>query len=185
MKSFTYYRQWHRENTNPAFIPWHTMAYCSIWKQTKAAELRDFVFEMNDFLVGYQETQPMFPDQLGRFWDTNRRHFGVPHASSTGVYLEGLIEAYLLAKAVKDIVRMKRYGKALFLGLRSILQLQMTDEVDMFYISKRDRVLGSIRTSVHHNEIRVDNIQHPLNAMITILATISEKEFAGWGKENP
>jgi hypothetical protein len=26
-QSFRYYRGWHRENRNPAFIPWHTQAY--------------------------------------------------------------------------------------------------------------------------------------------------------------
>jgi hypothetical protein len=31
-QSFRYYRGWHLENRNPAFIPWHTQAYFIVWE---------------------------------------------------------------------------------------------------------------------------------------------------------
>ena len=89
-RSFEYYRAWHLGNRNPAFIPWHTQAYCIVWELTRDGELADAVFAMNDWLLGVQqwETAP-HPDCRGRFYDPDRP-FGPPHASSTAVYLEGL-----------------------------------------------------------------------------------------------
>jgi hypothetical protein len=87
-RAFLYYRTWHRENRNPAFIPWHTQAYYKVWLRTKDERLRDFVFEMNDFLVGFQEwDDSRYDDLRGRFYDDDRRQYGPPHASSTGVYI--------------------------------------------------------------------------------------------------
>ena len=105
MTSFEYYRDWHlqEENRNPAFVPWHTQAYAQVWRVTKDRELLDFIFEMNDWLLGMQQWDGApYPDTKGRFYDPDRPQFGVPHASSTGVYLEGLAEAQRLASIVGD-----------------------------------------------------------------------------------
>lgn len=184
MTSFYFYRKWHRQrqNRNPAFIPWHTMAYCRMWRLTRDDELADFVFEMNDWLVEHaQQTERTAPtaDTIGRFYNPDQP-WGPPHASSTGVYLEGLIEAYRLAVACKQRKRARRYRAAIKLGLRSAMQLQFKDEVDMFYVPEdlRDRVRGGLRTTVYHNEIRCDNVQHNLMAAIEILATFSDRDFA-------
>jgi hypothetical protein len=50
------------------------------------------------------------------------------------------------------------------------MQLQFTDEIDMYYISKTDNVLGGLRTTEYDNSIRVDNVQHGLMAILKILA---------------
>lgn len=184
MTSFHFYRKWHRRrrNRNPAFVPWHTMAYCRMWQLTRDDELADFVFEMNDWLVEHaQQTERTAPtaDTIGRFYNPDQP-WGPPHASSTGVYLEGLIEAYRLAVACKQRKRARRYLAAIRLGLRSAMQLQFKDEVDMFYVPEdlRDRVRGGLRTTVYHNEIRCDNVQHNLMAAIEVLATFSDRDFA-------
>ncbi|MGD8859649.1 MAG: hypothetical protein PVI30_06545 [Myxococcales bacterium] len=170
MRAFEYYRQWHRENTNPAFIPWHTQAYYMVWKQTKNEQLEDFVFEMNDFLCDFQQwDSARYPDERGRFFDPERRNFGPPHASSTGVYLEGLIDAYRLARDVGDERRAKRYREAMRRGIRSLMQVQFTDEVDTFYISNKDQVMGGVRTTVYNNVIRVDNVQHSLMGLMKLI----------------
>jgi hypothetical protein len=172
MRAFRYYRAWHRDNTNPAFIPWHTQAYFKLWRQTRDRELAEFIFEMNDFLAGYQEwDDARYPDTRGRFYDDERRGFGPPHASSTGVYLEGLIDAYQLAVELDDERRAARYRTTIVRGLRSLMQLQYQDDVDAFYIAQRERVLGGLRTTVYDNTIRVDNIQHSLMALLKILPT--------------
>jgi hypothetical protein len=174
MKSFQYYKAWHLDESvanrrNPAFTPWHTQAYFMVWTQTKSDELRDFIFEMNDWLVPIQEWQgTRYRDTKGRFHDS-KRPFGPPHASSTGVYLEGLVDAYALAKSVGDEARMKRYATAMRRGLRSSMQLQFVDDVDMFYIGDRDAVFGGLRTTVYNNQIRCDNVQHTLMGTQKIL----------------
>ena len=178
MRSFEYYRDWHREQRNPAFVPWHTMAYEKVWQVTGDSELRDFVFEMNDWLLDMQQWDDApAPDAAGRFYNPERPDFGPPHASSDGVYLEGLIAAYRLAVAVEDDERADRYRTAIARGLRNLMQLQFADDVDMFYVSRRDRVAGGLRTTVYNNVIRVDNVQHGLRAVMDVLDAFAQADY--------
>ncbi len=178
MRAFRFYRQWHRDNRNPAFIPWHTQAYYSLWEVTKEKELVDFVFEMNDWLVDtmQQWDGTKTPDAKGRFYNPRQR-YGPPHASSTGVYLEGLIDAYKMARALGDDKRRKKYARAMARGLRSSMQLQFVDDVDMFYIKKKDRSRGGMRTTIYDNSIRVDNVQHTLMGVLKIVHEISDEDW--------
>ncbi|MCK6500927.1 MAG: hypothetical protein L6Q38_15730, partial [Nitrospira sp.] len=178
LTSIDYYRDWHRSNRNPAFVPWHTQACFLVWNETRSSEIRDWIFEMNDWLVGIQqwESQREFPDTMGRFYAPDRP-YGPPHASSTGVYLEGLVDAWRLARECGDAVRQERYRAALIRGLRSVLQLTFTDEVDLFYVSRREPVLGGVRTTVYDNTIRVDNVQHNLMAILNILEHLPPDDF--------
>lgn len=179
--SFEYYREWHRRNRNPAFIPWHSQAYALLYQHTRQPELKDFVFEMNDWLLPMQQwDDARYPDLKGRFYDPRHPEYGPPHASSTGVYLEGLADAYRLAIETGDVARANRYRRVIWRGLRSIRQLQLLDDVDMFYISKRDRVRGGVRTEVYDNTIRVDNVQHCLMALLKLsqMRVFMEQDFS-------
>ena len=178
MKTFRFYRQWHVDNRNPAFIPWHTQAYYKVWKTTQNEELRDFVFLMNDWLLGVQQwkSAERFPDTQGRFYDP-KRPFGPPHASSTGVYLEGLIDAHQMAKAVGDSGRQEKYRRSIIRGLRSVMQLTFLDDVDLYYVHQKDKVLGGVRETVYDNEIRVDNIQHNLMGILKILRDFESDDY--------
>lgn len=178
MRSFRYYRTWHREHRNPAFIPWHIQAYVNLWFITRDDELREFVFEMADWLLGMQEWDAArYPDTLGRFYDEQRAYFGPPHASATGVYLEGLIDAYRMAFEVGDHARSDQYRRAIVRGLRSVMQLQYVDEIDMYYASQRDRLRGGVRTTVYDNAIRVDNVQHNLLGLFRIHQVLSDADY--------
>ncbi len=179
MRTFRFYRTWHRENRNPAFIPWHTQAYYTTWAITKDRELADFVFEMNDWLVAemQQWDGAKTPDAKGRFYNPRQR-FGPPHASSTGVYLEGLIDAYKLAREIGDETRRRKYARSMIRGIRSSMQLQFVDDVDLFYTSKKEASRGGLRTTVYNNEIRVDNVQHTLMGILKIVREISDEDWA-------
>lgn len=179
MKSYEYYRDWHLKDRNPAFVPWHTQAYYLVWQETGDESLADWVFEMNDWLLGMQQNHGwLYPDTDGRFYDPARPFFGPPHASSTAVYLEGLIDAFALARALEDTARAEGYRVAIVRGLRSLLQLEFADQIDMFYVSESDKVRGGMRTTVYDNRIRVDNVQHTLMALQKILAVFSDSDFA-------
>lgn len=178
LTSVRYYRDWHRANRNPAFVPWHTQACFLVWQETRSAELRDWIFEMNDWLLDVQqwESQREFPDTMGRFYDPHRP-FGPPHSSSTGVYLEGLVDAWRVAREYGDSARQESYRTALVRGLRSVMQLTFRDEVDLFYVSRRDRVFGGVRTTVFDNTIRVDNVQHNLLAILKLLEHLPPTDY--------
>jgi hypothetical protein len=180
LRSIRFYRDWHRQNRNPAFIPWHTQATFRLWETHPTEELRDWIFEMNDWLLGVQQwdDQRAFPDTMGRFHDPHRP-FGPPHASSTGVYMEGLVDAWRLARTVGDTTRQNLYRRALRRAARSLAQITFLDDVDLFYISQRDRAYGGVRTTVYDNTIRVDNVQHGLMALLGVLEHFSPHELSG------
>jgi hypothetical protein len=179
MAAFRYYRDWHRANRNPAFVPWHTQAYCLTWQVTRDRVLAAFIFEMNDWLLSMQQWESAeYPDMQGRFYDPARPQFGPPHASSTGVYLEGLTDAFALARNLGDTARQERYRTAIVRGIRSLMQLQFKDAVDCFYVAAVDRVLGGVRTTVYDNTIRVDNVQHALMALLKVRASFETQDYS-------
>ena len=159
----------HRRRRNPAFVPWHTQACASLFAQTGRREFADFVLEMNDWLLPMQQWDGLAPDLRGRFYDPRRPEFGPPHAASTGAYMEGLADAAALARALGDRTRASTYECALARGLRSLRQLQFRDWRDAFYVSRRKRVLGALRTEAYDNAVRVDSAAHALAAALKIL----------------
>jgi hypothetical protein len=179
LTSARYYKEWHLKNRNPAFVPWHSEAYYIMWQQRKHAELKDWIFEMNDWLLGMQERSMVeYEDTLGRFYDPERPKYGGPHASSTGVYLEGLIDAFALAREVGDEKRVQKYRRAILLGLRDAMQLEFGDEIDWFYVAQPEKVRGGLRSTVSDNQIRVDNVQHVLMGLQKILTRFKPEDYA-------
>ena len=177
----------HRRKRNPAFVPWHTQASASLFAQTRRREFADFVLEMNDWLLPMQQWDGLEPDLKGRFHDPRRPELGPPHAASTGAYLEGLADALALARALGEQDRVAAYGRAIHRGLRSLRQLQFRDERDAFYVSKRDRVLGALRTEAYDNAVRVDSAAHALAAAIKVLRPLDfgQRPGAGRGIHDP
>jgi hypothetical protein len=166
-QSVGYYRQHFRERPNPAFVPWHTQAARLLFDLTKDPELRDYIFEMNDWLLSHQQWgKGLDADLWGRFYSPQKRHYGPPHASSTGVFLEGLVDAFDLARMMGNDHRASAYERAIQRGIRSIAQLQFKDDIDAYYVSERHKVIGAVRTEVYNNELRIDNLQHALMALL-------------------
>jgi hypothetical protein len=133
---------------------------------------------MNDWLVDTMQagSRVAYDDTIGRFYAPTE-NFGRPHASSTGVYLEGLIDAFVLARQIGDTHHEDKYRKAIVYGLRASMQLQFQDDVDMFYATNRERLRGGMRTTVYDNAIRVDNVQHVLMGVQKILRDFKESDY--------
>lgn len=141
-------------------------------------ELVDYTFEMNDWLIESMEVweESFADDEKGRFY-SRKVNYGVPHASATGVYIEGLIDAYEMAKRTKDEARRARYALAISRGIRSVMQIQFVDEIDMYYVTNRELTRGGLRTAVLRNEVRVDNVQHVLMGVLKALERFEPEEF--------
>lgn len=173
-QSVDYYRTWHQQQRNPAFVPWHTQAYALLYQATGDRTWLDLIFAMNDWLLAMQQWESLSYDDLrGRFYHPDYADYGPPHASSTGVYLEGLVDAYRLAVQADDHDRAQRYQSVIWRGLRSVRQLQFCEAAEMYYVSQRSPVYGAVRTTVYNNVIRVDNVQHCLMALLK-LTTLPE-----------
>ncbi len=144
----------------------------------KPEDIAAYVFEMNDWLIDKMEVweESAFDDEKGRF-HSRKVDYGSPHASATGVYIEGMIDAYEIAKRTGDQKRQARYALALSRAIRSVMQLQFVDDVDMYYVTDRERTKGGLRTTVIRPEIRVDNVQHVLMGVLKVLARFEPGEF--------
>ena len=174
--SFDYYTGFFRQNKNPAFVPWHTMADYRLYKETGDKKYAEFVFEMNDFLIEIQNKNcEVEPYILGRFFDPAREEYGPPHASSTAVYVEGLAYAYRLAEELGD-ERAEKYKEAVLLGVRSLMQLQFKEG--------DEKVLGGVRKTVDNNELRIDNTQHTVMAFIQALKSFDDRAISDFVKAN-
>jgi hypothetical protein len=188
--SFRYYRQFHLDNRRPSLVPWHSQAHALVWQSLRespapevlaAEDLAKWVFEMNDWLVEVMavwDVDVAYPDEKGRFYSRKQPELGGPHASSTGVYMEGLIDAHRMAKALGDREHAEVYRRTLARAMRSVMQLQFVDEIDMYYVVDRSRTKGGLRTTEFRNEIRVDNVQHVLMAVLEILEDFSESDYS-------
>lgn len=162
------------DNYLPAFVPWHTMSLYKLYMITKDEKYRDAIFTFNDKLIQMQNQDGKpYVDYLGRFYDPDYPEYGVPHAASTAIYVEGLCYAYEIAALEKDMDRLYEYKKAIFLGAHNLMNLQFSG-ADMYYLHHPERVEGAIKTSEDTNSIRVDNTQHTIDAF-TRIVTIFDK----------
>jgi len=159
----------HRRNRNPAFVPWHSQAGAALFALTGRREVADFVFEISDWLLPMQQWDGVDPDLRGRFYNPHIPEYGPPHAASTGAYLEGLADALTLARSLGDEPRAAAYERAVERGLRSLRQLQFRGPHDTFYVARKKRVLGALRTEAYNNTVRVDSAAHALCAAEKLL----------------
>lgn len=186
-RSADHYLEWHRreENRNPAFVPYHTLAYASAWRLTGSDWFREAIFEINDWLAGLQRIDHAEPDVLGDFYSSDHAEYGPSHTSSTAVYLESLVKALAVARESEDLDRAGRYREAIILALRNLIQLQFADDVDAFYVARQVRVFGALRTSPWDNSLRIDNVAHALLAVSRALEVLGDEDFAETLTEPP
>ncbi|MBW3591371.1 MAG: hypothetical protein KY393_05940, partial [Actinobacteria bacterium] len=117
------------------------------------------VFTLNDKLLELQDRT----DHVGRFYDPDTPEYGSPHTSSDAVFTEGLAYALELAQAVDDAERIERYREALELALDHLMSLQYT-EASSVGLPQPERALGGFRTSDQDPRIRIDSVQHTIDA---------------------
>lgn len=158
-QAFPYYQSYWREHKNTAFVPWHTQTYAMLYEYTENQEILDFVFEMNDWMIeNYYISDSIYPDEIGGF----PKFFPT---FSTSVFLEGINDAYYLARQVNDSYHIKKYHDVLVNGTRFILQTQFTKN-NSFYLDHPELAIGGFRTSLTDNSLRIDNTQHALFALM-------------------
>lgn len=105
------------ERYYPAYVPRHTMALTTLYTITNEQKYADAVFVLNDKLITEMlHTDTDEPtDLLGRFYNPEFPQYGTPHSASDGVYVEGLVYAYELARALHDTGHVQQYSNALHL----------------------------------------------------------------------
>lgn len=149
------------DNYYPAYVPWHTIAYRHLYELTKADKFAEAVFTLNDKLLELQDRSY----RIGRFFNPATPQYGLPHASSDGVYTEGLAYAFEMAQRTGDEVRAGRYLDAIMLSLKNIASLQYREKLDESSLPLY-AYRGAIRTNAEKNRwARIDNAQHTIDAI--------------------
>jgi len=152
------------ENYYPAYVPWHTISFNKLYKIVGEQKYADAIFIMNDKLLELQDTTGL----VGRFYNPEYPQYGSPHASSDGVYTEGLAYAYEIAKIVGDKNHTRTYKEAIKIAFNNLEWLQYKEEVPQFDIDPA-RYVGALRTKADSLDIRVDTTQHAVDAFSKIL----------------
>jgi hypothetical protein len=117
---------------------------------------------LNDELLKILDKK-QFP---GRFYNPDYPQYGTPHSSSDGVYTEGLIYAYEAARVLGN----KKKGMAYY----EALQLASTHLIGMQYKSELAKLNGGIRINHEDARIRLDNVQHALDAFNKIIEVFNK-----------
>jgi hypothetical protein len=151
-RAFQYYRHRFRYKRHFGQVTWLMQAFANWWQITNNKEFASFVFEVADWLLGYQQ------DKTGGF--INDHQPGAP-GYTTAVYLEGIAAAL----AIADNERSKTYSDSLARGF-AFLDRLIIQERDRPILPNLDFALGGLRQGIHYGEIRTDFVQHSLSAIL-------------------
>ena len=132
------------------------LAFSKWWEVTREQAFADFVFEVADWLLGYQQ------EKSGAFIND---HQSETPGYTTAVYLEGLAAALLVTAGLSDEARDQTYRQAFANGVSFLDRLIIQDR-DRSILPNPDFALGGLRQGLYYSEIRTDFVQHSLSALL-------------------
>ncbi len=156
-RAFPYYQDfWSRRQEGP-FVPWQVRAYAAAYEATGKTAYRDYVFRLQDWLL---DSYP----PLGSEAPIGQRGAFAGMFASTGVYAEGLVAAYRLARATGDTARTRRYREVLEGNINYLAGLQFTRPAT-YYLPHPERIVGAFAMKPYDNTLRLDSTYHALSAI--------------------
>jgi orotate phosphoribosyltransferase/AMMECR1 domain-containing protein len=171
-RAFRYYRHRFRYRRHFGQVSWLMQAFAR-WSRARGdasqigghtsgttgdASFAEFVFEIGDWLLGYQQMK------TGGFINDHQ-----PDAPgyTTALYLEGIAAAYKLADSHGDAARRARYLDSVARGFHFLDRL-VIQQRDARVLPNPMLALGGLRQSVNRSEVRVDFVQHSLSAILEL-----------------
>ena len=157
-RAFRYYRHRFRYRRHFGQVSWLMQACALWWHATGDAQFSDFVFEIGDWILGYQQ------EKTGGFINDHQ-----PDAPgyTTALYLEGVAAALKLAAARGDEPRRAKYLASITRGFRFLERL-IIQQRDACVLPNPALAVGGLRQSVHRSEVRIDFVQHSLSALLEL-----------------
>jgi AMMECR1 domain-containing protein len=155
-RSFNYYRHRFRYKRHFGQVEWLLQAFAKWWHVTKEQAFADLVFEVADWLLGYQQ------EKTGAF--INDHQSDTP-GYTTAVYLEGIAAALVMAASVGDQARQLAYRRSVTDGFFFLDRL-IVQERDRRILPDAEWALGGLRQGLYYSEIRTDFVQHSLSALL-------------------
>ena len=171
-KAFYYYRHRFRHKRDFGQVSWLTQAFGEWWRVTGEPLFADFVFEIGDWVLEYQQ------EKTGAF--INGHQSDTP-GYTTALYLEGIGAAMRVAAALGDDARRKLYADSFTRGLRFIDRL-VIQRRDSSILPNIEFALGGLRQSLTSSQIRVDFVQHSLSAILEAFASLGQSPIAATGE---
>jgi len=180
-----YYRNWFNDKKNPrgkgslgAYIPWEMTAMGEYWKVTKEDFAAEFAYEMANWVVDnwfavYPENV-WYKDYEGAIMNTQSPYFTPPWNS--GVYGEGLISVWEVAKLRGDKDMQKKLQKVVLGNARFTRNLQYRD-VSSYYLPNPARARGCIPSSFHKDDCRLDFAYHCLTVDYRMIKWFEEADY--------
>jgi hypothetical protein len=164
-KAFRYYRHRFRFKRHFGPVSWLTQAFSAWWHLLGKSEYAEFVFEVADWVLEYQQPEGGFindhqPDAPG---------------FTTALYLEGVGAALGVAIEAGWEERINRCRNSLAKGF-SFLDRLVIQERDAAIIPNLGWALGGLRRSATQSEVRIDFVQHGLAAALGALGRMEETE---------
>jgi AMMECR1 domain-containing protein/orotate phosphoribosyltransferase len=155
-RSFRYYRHRFRYQRHFGQVTWLLQAFSKWWEITREQAFADFVFEVADWLLGYQQ------EKSGAF--INDHQSDTP-GYTTAVYLEGVAAALKAASSAGENSRRETYDRSFSAGVNFLDRL-IIQERDRAILPSPDFAVGGLRQGLHYSEIRIDFVQHSLSALL-------------------
>lgn len=152
------------EKHYPASVPWQTLALANLWRITGERRYAEAIFILNDRLLTIQDKGYY----LGRFFNPDPLYGGA-HTSSDGVYTESLAYALEIALQMEDAEREAGYRQAISLSVKNLISLQYHSNFQPAYPG-RIPARGSFRSRNNDRSVRIDNVQHVMEAYRKILS---------------
>ncbi len=172
-RAFKYYRHRFRHKRNFGQVSWMMQAFCAWWHATGDASFADFVFEIGDWVLRYQQ------EKTGAF--INDHQSDTP-GYTTALYLEGIAAGERLAALLGDTKRRHRFQESLTRGFNFLDRL-VIQERDASLLPNPEFAIGGLRQSLYASEIRVDFVQHSLSAILEVYALSEHVQATAQGSE--
>jgi uncharacterized protein (TIGR00296 family) len=160
-KAFKYYRHRYRYRRNFGQVSWLMQAFGRWWGVTGNSSFADFVFEIGDWVLEYQQKK------TGAF--INDHQSDTP-GYTTALYLEGIAAGVKLAALSGDDKRHARYVESLRRGFNFLDRLVIQPR-DASLLPNAEFAIGGLRQSLYASDVRVDFVQHSLSAILEALAS--------------
>jgi AMMECR1 domain-containing protein len=154
--AFKYYRHRFRYRRDFGQVSWMMQAFSAWCKATARRDCADFVFEIGDWILQYQQ------EKTGAF--INNHQQDTP-GYTTALYLEGIAAAMHLADELGDAARHRRYADSLSRGFMFLDRLVIQPR-DASLLPNPGFAIGGLRQSLYRSEVRVDFVQHCLAAIL-------------------
>jgi AMMECR1 domain-containing protein/orotate phosphoribosyltransferase len=157
-RTFHFYRHRFRYQRHFGQVSWLMQAFAQWWRVTEDSSMAEFVFEIGDWILGYQQ------EKTGGFINDHQ-----PDAPgyTTALYLEGVASALKLARSINDAEQHRRYLDAVAHGYRFLDRLIIQPR-DACVLPNPAMAIGGLRQSIHRSEVRVDFVQHSLSAILEL-----------------